>query len=385
MSLAGFLDPGLEPVRDVLESSLASGADVGAAVAVYHGGRVVLDLWGGEARSGSAWARDTMGSVFSTTKGAVALIVEILADRGVLDVDAPVAAYWPAFAESGKRDITVADVMSHRSGVIGFDGYRGLGIDLTDGDIITERLAAAAPRWEPGTRHGYHALSFGWILGEVVRRLTGASPGTMFRRLVAEPLGLDFWIGLPGSEHHRVADVIDAPPPDDGILASYLALFNPDTWTGQAHFVGSGGLLAVADAFNSPEYRSAEIPAAGGIGTARSLARMYAALAGGGSLDGIDLVSPASLEHFTAERSAGPDDVLIVETRFGLGYARGTALNWYGPNDASFGHGGLGGSVAFADPVAGISFAYVPNQLRFHGPGEPSRSRLLVEALYGSL
>lgn len=385
---AGRVEAGFERVRNVFTANFAERGDVGAAVAVYVAGRPVVDLWGGEARPGRPWVEDTMVGVFSTTKGPTALTVQVLADRGLLDVDRPVAAYWPEFGAAGKEHITVRQVLSHQAGIITFPDYHEV-LELDDhwgvAEEIAARIAAAAPLWEPGTRHGYHALTFGWILGEVVRRVTGATLGTVFRTEVAEPLDVDFWIGLPAAEHDRAADLIDSPPITDPTVAVYVSMFNEDTWTGQAHFVGPDGIRQVADAFNSPEYRSAEIPAGGGIGTARGLARMYGALAAGGTLDGVDLVSPASIKAFAEEQVHGLDAVLVFETRYGLGYARPTETLPMGPNDAAFGHGGLGGSLAFADPEAGVGFAYTPNQLQFPRLDTTTRSQALIEAVYASL
>ncbi len=377
----GFADGAFAAVRAEFERNFAERGDVGAAVAVYARGEPVVDLWAGDARPGQPWAEDTLTPVFSTTKGPTTLAIQVLADRGVIDLDAPVAEYWPEFAQAGKASITLTDVLAHRSGVITVDDYEEF-LDIPDiwtsYDLIAERLAKTAPLWEPGTRHGYHALTLGWIAAEVVRRATGRSLGTVFREEVAEPLGADFWIGLPDEHHARVADLRDAPPPTDPRVKMYLAMFNSSTWTGRAHFVGPGGVGAVAGTFNSALVRRAEIPAGGGIGAARGLARLYGLLATGGG----DLVSPETIDHFTKERVRGADAVLIMETRYGLGYARPTKLLPMGPNDEAFGHGGLGGSVAFGDPVAGIGFAYTPNQLLFPRLDETTRARALMDAVY---
>ncbi len=384
-SSSGSVDEAFSAVRAEFERNFSDRGDVGAAVAVYSDGRPVVDLWGGEARPGQPWAEETMVPVFSTTKGPTTLAVQLLANRGIVDIDTPVSDYWPEFAEADKGHITVTDVLTHRSGLITVDAYEEfLAVDgiWEEYDLIAERLAASSPLWEPGDRHGYHALTFGWILAEVVRRAAGRTLGTVFREEIADPLGIDFWIGLPDDQHGRVADLIDAPPPSDPSVAAYLAMFTSGTWTGQAHFVGPGGVGKVAETFNSPATRRAEIPAGGGIGTARGLARMYAALAAGGSLDGQTLVSSESVELFAKERVRGPDAVLIMETRYGLGYARPTQLLPMGPSDEAFGHGGLGGSLAFADPEAGIGFAYVPNQLQFPRLDQKTRARALIDAVY---
>ncbi len=379
---------GFEPVAAAFADNFSRRSDVGAACTVYRAGSPVVDLWGGPARPGKPWGEDTMCSVFSTTKGPLALVVQILADRSELDVGAPVAAYWPEFADAGKESITVQQVLTHTSGVITFPSYNDV-LNLEDHwaapEAIRAGLAVAAPLWEPGTQHGYHALTFGWILGEVVRRITGADLGKVFRHEVAEPLGLDFWIGTPEAFHSRVADLRDAPDPIDPAVAAYLSLFTPDTWTGRAHFVGEHGIGRVAEFFNSAVVRSAEIPAAGGIGTARSLARMYGCLAVGGTLDGVRIASERSITAHSVEQVRGFDTVLLFETAYALGFAKSTADFPLGPNPEAFGHGGLGGSLAFGDPVDGIGFAYTPNQLLFAAPGSTTRSRALVDALYRSL
>ena len=383
MEVGGFANEGFERVRDTFVANFTERGDVGAAVAVYLDGQPVVDLWGGVARPGEPWQEDTLVGVFSTTKGPTALVVQLLDERGVLDVDQPIVEYWPEFGANGKQDITLADVLSHRSGVLIVPGYREL--QMFETEAIVERIEQAEPMWEPGSQHGYHALTFGWIAGEAVRRTAGRSLGTVFADEVAAPLGLEFWIGLPEALDARVAGFIDAPPPDDDTVAAYLAMFTPDTWTGQAHYVGESGLLEVADGANSAEMRRAEIPAAGGIGTMRSLARMYGALAVGGTLDGIEIVSPQSIEKFTAEQVHGFDTVHMLESRYGLGYARPTDLFPMGPNDEAFGHGGLGGSLAFADPAARVGFAYAPNQLLFPNLNEGTRSRALADAVYDCL
>ncbi|MFQ5948015.1 MAG: serine hydrolase domain-containing protein, partial [Acidimicrobiia bacterium] len=304
------------------------------------------------------------------------------------DIEAPVASYWPEFAVNGKERITIRHVLTHTSGVVSFPDYRR---DLSDPDwwLDPKRIAAsfapAAAEWEPGAQHGYHGLSFGWLLGEVVRRAAGATLGTVFRQEVAEPLGIDFWIGLPEEHHARVAHLIDAPPVEDPTVAAYLSVFIPDTISGRAHFVGERGFMEVAADFNDPAAWRAEIPGGGGIGAARGIARMYAALAAGGELDGVRIVSKESTATHTAQAVSGFDGVLLFDTRFALGYMLPTPFTAMGPNDEAFGHGGLGGSLGFADPVRNVAIGYAMNQIQFPNLTTTTRAQALVNALYEGL
>jgi CubicO group peptidase (beta-lactamase class C family) len=386
--LHGTVAPGFEPVRAAFAANFAERGEVGAGFAAFVEGRLVADLWGGEARPGVPWEEDTMAVVFSTTKGPTTLTVEALVDRGVLDVEAPVAAYRPQFAAAGKEGITLRHLLTHTSGVIDFPGYQAVVEDAAwwhDLDAIAAAFAGAAPAWEPGTAHGYHGVSFGLLLGEVVRRATGTTLGTVFSDLVAHPLGLDFFIGLPASQNSRVALLVDSPPVTDPLVSAYLSLFTPETLTGRAHFVTTTGITHEARLFNREEMWSAEFPSGGGIGTARALAVMYDALANGGSRQGRRIVSEESVAAFAAETRRGPDLVLLLETRYGLGYQRPTQFSELGPSDAAFGHAGLGGSVGFADPERRVSVGYVANQLEFPAPGVTSRAGALTDALYACL
>lgn len=392
LAIEGLVAPGFEAVRGAFAANFAERHEVGAAFAAYVDGVKVADLWAGEARPGTPWSESTLCPVWSATKGATALVAQILAGRGQLDVDAPVARYWPEFATNGKAAITVRDVLTHGAGVPTWEGYRDLlTIDAGDGwgdlEAIVTALAGAKTAWEPGTKHGYHAVTFGWLVGEVVRRLTGAGLGEVFRAEVAEPLGLDFWIGLPPAEHGRVADMLPAPPPDDPEIAvAMAALMGPDSLTGRALFVGpDGGLDNAAALSNAAAFRAAEVPAANGITDARSLARMYAMLAAGGELDGVRIVSPQSIAAHAREQYRGPDVLLHAEKRYALGYMRPCPpAEEFGPNDEAFGHPGMGGSLGFADPAARVGFGYVMNQM-MPGIQVDPRARALADALYASL
>jgi CubicO group peptidase (beta-lactamase class C family) len=386
--LHGTVAPGFEPVRAAFAANFSERGEAGAGFAAFVEGRPVADLWGGEARPGVPWEENSMAVVFSTTKGPTTLTVEALVDRGVLDVEAPVAAYWPQFAAAGKAGITLRHLLTHTSGVIDFPGYQAVVEDSAwwhDLDAIAAAFAGAAPAWEPGTAHGYHGVSFGLLLGEVVRRATGTTLGAVFSDLVARPLGLDFFIGLPASQNSRVALLVDSPPVTDPLVSAYLSLFTPETLAGRAHFVTTSGITHEARLFNREEMWSAEFPSGGGIGTARALAVMYDALANGGSRQGRRIVSEESVATFAAETRRGPDLVLLLETRYGLGYQRPTPFSELGPSDAAFGHAGLGGSVGFADPERRVSVGYVANQLEFPAPGVTSRAGALTDALYACL
>jgi CubicO group peptidase (beta-lactamase class C family) len=383
--IAGSIAPGYDPVAAAFVENLSDHGDAGAAFCAYVDGRRVIDVWGGEARPGSPWQDDTMVVVFSSTKGPTALTVQVLAESGDLDVDAPIVRYWPEYGSGGKDAITLRHVLTHTAGTIDFPGYRRVIDNIEwwrDLDRIAADLATAEPAWEPGTAHGYHGVTFGLILGEVVRRATGTTLGTAFRSLVADPLDLDVWIGLPEEHRSRVAWLRDAPPVADPVTAAYLSIFTEDTPTARAHFCDERGISAMAAPFNDPEMWSAEFPSGGGIASARGLASMYAALAAGGALDGTRITTPAFIAAHTAEQVRGQDLVLLFETRYGLGFQRPTPFLSIAPADTAFGHGGLGGSLGIADPHSGIAAAYVMNQLQFPSSTGTTRARRLIDALY---
>lgn len=382
--IRGHFDPEYEAVAAAFTENFATAREVGAAVTVYRQGREVVSLHGGAARPDQPWREDTLATVFSVSKGIVATVVAVLADRGLLDVDARVADYWPEFGDSGKSEVTIRQVLTHTAGVISFPGY----LDLVersqvwpDLEDIVAGIEGAAPYWPPGEGHGYHALTYGWILGQVVYKITGLRIGQWFREHIGEPFDIDFWFAPPKSEHDRIADLVDNPIPDHPMMHAYLSLFNPDTWTGQAHFMTRDGVAAIGATFNQEEIRSAEIPGGGGIGSARGIARLYALLANGGTLDGKRLLSAETIATHTAEQVRGHDRVLLVPGAFALGFARPSEFSPYVALPDAFGHSGLGGSVGFADPTSGVGFAYVPNALQFDAPGDITRAGRLVEAL----
>jgi CubicO group peptidase (beta-lactamase class C family) len=380
-TVQGRCEARFEGVRRVFEKSFEAG-EVGAAVAITLDGEPVVDLFGGYADAARTcpWQRDTIVNVYSTTKGVTALCAHRLVEAGKLDLDAPVARYWPEFAQAGKERIPVRWLLSHQAGLPAV--RKPLPQDaLYDWPVLCEALAAETPWWEPGTQHGYHALTYGHLVGEVFRRVEGRTVGAYFQGELARPLGLDFWIGTPASEHARCAEMIPAPAGAAGaedVLeqfsknASEMVRLTFDNPRGRRGHV------------NSPEWRRAEIPAGNGHGDALSLARLYGGLACGGELDGVHLLSREAIARASTEQAFGKDAVLGFPMRFGLGFMLRHDLMPLGPNPTTFGHAGAGGSIAYADPVARIGFAYVMNQMQGGTTGDPRGFRL-IGALYRAL
>ena len=388
-AIHGEVAVGFEPVREAFAANFARHGDIGAAVCVYRDGRPVVDLWGGVADPDGRrpWARDTLQLVYSATKGATATAAHLLAQRGALDLDAPVAAYWPEFAANGKADIPVRWLLSHRAGVVALDDPVPLP-DALAWQPMVAALAAQRPAWPPGTAHGYHGRTFGWLVGEVIRRVSGRTPGRFFADEIAAPLGLDFFIGLPTGERGRVSrmvykqpdfDVSTVPPESipEQLRELVAAMLDPSSLYNTAFSITDPAGID----FNSPEVQASEMPASNGIGTARAVARMYAALIG--EVDGVRLFTPETLAAATAEQSVGVDRVILVPTRFGSGYAlpsEATPMT----SPTSFGHPGRGGSLGFADPEHGIAFGYVMNHIIEDAPNDV-RAASLVDAVRTSL
>lgn len=379
----GHVEPGYEAVREAFARNFELHEEVGASFCLYRDGRPVVDLWGGVAdkATGRAWDEDAVALVFSTTKGAAAVCLHLLVQRGQISLDEPVAAYWPEFAAAGKDSVTVRQAAGHRTGIAPIPDGLTLS-DLLSWDPIVSALAASEPAWAPNTAHGYHALSYGWIVGELVRRVSGKSIGEFYASEVAGPLGLDFWIGLPESVEPRVA-VLDFAPPAD------LSGLPPERQEEIARLLGPGslfwqaagrGLIEQSD-YNSRAMRAAQVPGAGGVGTARSLAKMYAATIG--EVDGVRLLEPQTVDAARAVVSEGDDRVLGMATRFGAGFmVPGGSFVLY--DDSSYGHYGAGGSVALASPEAGIAIGYTPNRMTSSLIGDP-RTLSLFEAVRTSL
>jgi CubicO group peptidase (beta-lactamase class C family) len=349
----GTTHPRFAGVRAQLEANLASGDDVGACVCATLEGETVVDLWGGyqdEAKT-KPWARDTIINVYSTTKTMTALTALILADRGAIDFDAPVARYWPEFAANGKDGVKVSHLMSHSAGLSGWKEPLAKE-DLYDWEKVTSLLAAQAPYWEPGAAPGYHALTQGYLVGEVVRRVTGKSLGTVFREEVAEPLGADFHIGLPASEDHRVAELI-APPVGAGVEARNQTEV-------QRNMSNNPGIIVSET--KTRAWRGAEIPAAGGTGNARAVAEIHTILANGGTAKGKRFLSEAGCRKALELQIAGTDLVLDIPVRYGMGFGLAGGMVPF-PNPNSMYWGGYGGSIILIDFDARTTISYVMNRM----------------------
>ncbi|MFD1935309.1 MULTISPECIES: serine hydrolase domain-containing protein [Nonomuraea] len=386
MTVQGTCDSRFEQVAEEFERNLTDRGDVGASVCVIVDGRTVVDLWGGEAAPGVPWLHDTVGHVWSCTKGATALCAHVLASRGELDLDAPVTAYWPEYGTRGKSGTLVRHLLAHQAGLPALRDPLPSGA-LYDWKLMAERLAGEEPFWEPGTRHGYHALTFGFLVGEVVRRVSGRSLGTFFREEIAEPLGLDFWLGLPEEQEGRVAPTIPAEPPAE-LPGFYAKAFSDPTSIPALLLGNDGGYMMTPGESDSRAAHAAEIGAVGGVTNARGLAGMYRPL----SLGGGDLVSQDQLAVMSPARSASSvDAVLLVPTRFSLGFMKAADNGYLPPADSegalltetAFGHAGMGGSVGFCDPPARLAFAYTMNR-QGPGLGINPRGQALVDAAYRS-
>ena len=376
--IKGTVAPGFEPVREAFEKNFSSGLERGASVVVTREGEPVVDLWAGEADpSGRAWERDTIVNVYSTTKTMAALCVLMLADRGELDLAAPVARYWPEFAKNGKEAITISHVMSHAAGLSGFDPPLESVDTLYDWDACVDRLSAQTPWWEPGSVSGYHAITQGYLQGEVVRRITGDTIGAFFRREVAEPLGADFHIGLPASEDARVAELV---PPSRGLGDSADGAPPPDSVAARTF----AGAVLTAKEPRTREWRGAEIPAAGGTGNARSVGRIHSALACGGEVDGVRLLSEAGVARILEEQIRGVDLVMGTPLIFGNGFGLNNPKAPMSPNERAFYWGGWGGSLAIIDLDARATISYVMNRMEADLLGDPRGARV-AGAAFGAL
>ncbi|WP_432176404.1 serine hydrolase domain-containing protein [Streptomyces sp. Tue6028] len=384
MDVNGTVAEGFEPVREAFVRNFELLGDRGAAVTVYRDGRRVVDLWGGtrDVDGTAPWQHGTAQIVRSATKGVAAAVLLLLAQRGELDLDAPVGHYWPEYKAHGKEHTRVRHLLAHRAGVPVLD--RPLTpAEAADPDLAAAAVARQAPAWEPGTEHGYHAQTYSWLTGELVRRVTGRTIGAWIADEIAGPLGLDLWVGLPDAQTARVGRVaqVEAPPAPGGLRtrskrAVFEAYADPESLTSRAFTA----ITPLPDE-NDPAYRAAVLPASNGIATADGLARFYAALIG--EVDGVGLFSPDTVTAARTEQSAGPDRVLVVGTRFGLGYMlHGSASPLLSPG--SFGHPGRGGPLGFADPESGIAFGYVTNGYRKSVTAD-ARAQALVRAVRASV
>ncbi|WP_447039231.1 serine hydrolase domain-containing protein [Streptomyces sp. DSM 118878] len=390
----GTVAAGFEPVRDAFVRNFAERGERGAAVTVYRDGRKVVDLWGGAkdvdgdpAAGDAPWEHGTAQIIRSATKGVAAATLLLLHQRGELDLDAPVGAHWPEFKARGKERALVRHLLAHRAGVPALDQPL-TPAEALDPDLAAAVVAAQAPFWEPGTDHGYHAQTYSWLIGELVRRVTGRAVGEWISAEIAGPLGLDLWVGLPDAQAGRVGRVggIEPPVPAAGLRVRPRrnvaeAYADPGSLTRRAFGAiapaAAGQELSRPDE-NAPAYRAAALPGANGIATADGLARFYASLIG--EVDGgRRLFTPETVGLARAEESSGPDRVLVVPTRFGLGYMlHGGASPLLAPG--SFGHPGSGGALGFADPESGLAFGYVTNGMAKGVTADP-RAQALVRAL----
>jgi CubicO group peptidase (beta-lactamase class C family) len=383
----GCCDARFAKVRDAFVGNFAAGKEIGASVCVTVDGRPVVDLWAGHADRARKrpWHRNTIVNVYSTTKGLGALCANLLVERGLLDLDAPVARYWPEFAQAGKEQLPVRYLLTHQAGLPAVKKPLTRE-DMFDWQTMCAELAAQAPWWPPGTAHGYHAITYGWLVGEVVRRVSGRSIGRFFREEIAHALVLDAFIGCGPELDARIADISPSPPPEPGtrdLLAEMMA--DPESLQGKTFnnppALGPGVV-------NSRAWRAAEICSANGHTNARSLARFYAALGAwtrGEPFHGVQLMSKDGMERARTEQAAGLDTVLQLSNRIALGFMLPSPMRRFADNPKAFGHGGAGGSLGFCDPENGVSFGYAMNQMQSGGPGGDPRWWPMLEAMYGAL
>jgi CubicO group peptidase (beta-lactamase class C family) len=382
MIVHGEVAAGFEGVQQAFVANFEDHGDVGAAFALYVGDTKMVDIWGGVAdiKKDREWDSEALTLVYSASKGITAIVAHLLAQRGELDLDAPVVSYWPEFGTAGKQNVPVRWLLSHRAGLPTFERPITLEEALA-WEPAVGALAAQHPLWEPGTTHGYHALTYGWLIGEVIRRATGRSLSQILAEDICGPLGLDLWIGLPESEESRVSRLIAATPPliDEAALAvipsDQLQRLREATDPSSLAFRTLNPTHPPFN-FNRPALHAAELGAANAITTARALAKLYASTMG--EVDGIRLLAPATVAGATKEQSSGIDFVMGVPSRFGTGFQLPFDGSLMGPS--SYGHAGAGGSLAFADPETGVAFAYVMNRMQiFLGP-DP-RTGGLVDAV----
>ena len=355
-AICGWVAPGFDGVHDAFAANFRRGGDddeCGAALAVYLDGKCVADLWGGftDAARTRPWARDTLVNVWSASKGITALAMAIVVDRGLASYDDPVAKYWPEFAANGKAEITIGQILSHQAGLNGWE-ERTTNDDLYDWDLAASRLAGQAPYWVPGTLASYHALTHGFLAGEVIRRITGQDVGGFIRDAIAGPLGADFHVGLAAAQDWRVAELL-APPPGNAIPGG----------PGMAEIPRRAVSNPAPDPQlpNTRAWRAAQIPAANGQGSAQGLGRIYGALAAGGALDGARIISAEGIERLRAPRHLGPD-LMVGPRHWGAGVSFNVAPA-LGPHADTFGHTGWGGAFGCANVRRGVGIGYVMNRM----------------------
>lgn len=375
----GTVASGFDKVRDAFIDNFSGShacLEVGTSFSAYRDGKQVVHLWGGHADQAQTrpWTEDTVVNIFSASKGVVACCVAILAGRGLLDFDAPVTAYWPEFGQSGKEKITVAQLLSHQGGLSGLRETTTI-TDLCNWNTMVDRLAAAEPLWEPGTAAGYHAITWGFLAGEIVRRVSGKSIGTFLRDEVAGPISADIFIGLKQDGGRPIAEMLKARGEQTQTFAEMTEILK----------LTLGNPLIEAEIANDRHWQAAEIPAANGQGNAEGLARLYSPFATDGTFEGTRLLPPSAITSATREMFYGVDINLGKALGWSAsGFFVRNEWRWFGPNPEAFGHSGWGGSFGFADPKQGLSVAYVPNQMDTNLQGDP-RALRLVNALYECL
>lgn len=361
MAIHGFTHPRFKSVENAFRQNMAERDEVGAACCVYHHGEIVVDLWGGLAdpKTSTPWQEDTLAVVFSSTKGVTAIMINLLIERGLLDPDQPIAHYWPEFAAAGKAGIPVEMILSHSAGLPIIDEPLTLAECLAWEPVI-EAIARQKPIWEPGEKHGYHVRTYGWILGELIRRVTGMSPGQFLADEIATPLAADFHIGLDQQHEARVCRMIGPPESQDpAVREAMRRIVGPDTLLGRA-LHGPSQLFHYDSMWNTRALHAAEMPSSNGIGTARGLACLYAATIT--ELAGPPLLSSQTIARAIEPRSAGKDAILGIPTVFGRGFMRPPSLAT-GASPGAFGHPGAGGSLGMADPHLGLALGYVMNRM----------------------
>jgi len=385
ISINGFCDPAFDKVKQAFIGNFKKGKERGAAVSIVIEGKTVVDIWAGYADfwKRRPWEKDTLVNIYSTTKGVTAICAHRLIEQGRLDPDKPVSAYWPGFEKNGKEAITVRMLLNHTAGMVAIK-KRQPGKALYDWDAMVNALENQSPWWKPG-KLGYHAITFGWLVGQVIRNITGMSVGQFLKKEITGPLDLDIHIGLDEAEHHRSANMVMVRIPTihpDCLKLTRAIVLNPFGATSMA----LGNPFSIATGVNSRSWRSAEIPSANGQAAARALAKLYGILANGGKAGNIQVLSPGEIDRCSEETSGGDDAVLKLKTRFSLGFMlnQDNPSGNMGPGKKTFGHPGAGGSLAFADPDAHLGFGYVMNKMDTFILVDP-RAKRLIKAVYDCL
>jgi CubicO group peptidase (beta-lactamase class C family) len=386
IQIHGDVRPAFERVKDAFAENFNSFGDVGASLAVMLDGRMVVDIWGGyaDAQRTRPWERDTIVNTYSTTKGMTAICMNQLIEQGKIDPEAPVADYWPEFAQNGKESLPVKYLLSHRAGLPAVDSMLSRETQY-DWQPLVDALAAQKPWWTPGEKFGYHAVTFGHLNGEVIRRVTGKTVGQYFAENVAGPLGVDFYIGLPEHFDPRVADMIPAPLPVlDQSHPLTKAFMDPTSMTFKAFMITPEPMLNPTY-MNTRQWRAAEVPAANGHGNARALATIYGALARGGEVNGVRILQEQTVRDALEEQSYGEDAVLFMPLRFGRGFFLEAPEYGLTPDASLFGHPGMGGSFGLGDHAAKLGLGYTMNKMIVDNLMLDPRWDAMLKAIYASV